>query len=320
MAIIAHRNILITGGTGLVGSHLIEALQSYKANILCVSRSFNPRSYFASRTLHEEVAQVTADLKDQARITDIVTRFRPEYIIHLAAQPLVDVAYVNPIETLNTNILGTAHLLEAARKVSRIKGIIVASSDKAYGKLDKKSYKETDPLRGDHPYEVSKSACDLVAQMYYRTYDLPVVITRFGNIYGPGDLNFSRIIPKLCRALIFKQLVRLRSDGTFIRDYLYVKDVADGYLRILKSVDKFLGESFNFGSPENLSVTEVIHAAEKIAGKKIKYKILNTQKNEIPRQSLQYSKARRLLKWQPKFRFAEAFRTTLDWYRSYFAS
>lgn len=320
MASLKYKKILVTGGTGLVGSHLTEELLLQKAEVIVVSRSFDPRSYFFSKGLHQQVIQVPADLKNSSRITDIVTKHRPDYIVHLAAQPLVDVAYINPLETLETNIMGTAHLLEATRKLPSITGIIVASSDKAYGKMENTHYRETDPLQGDHPYEVSKSATDLIGQMYHRTYGLPVVVTRFGNIYGPGDLNFTRLIPKLCRALILKRMVKLRSDGTFIRDYLYVKDVVSGYLRILKQINTHVGECFNFGSTENLSVLQVIHLVEQLTGKKIRYKILNTQQNEIPKQSLQYSKAQKLLHWKPKYTFAEAFKTTFEWYRRYLSS
>lgn len=319
MVNLKHKTVFITGGTGLIGSHLIEALLTQSPHIITVSRSLNPHSYFMAQGLHQQVVHIPLDIKDSQSLFELIVKYSPDYVIHLAAQPLVDVASNHPLETLATNIMGTVNVLEASRRTAGIKGIIIASSDKAYGKLQKKNYTETDPLKGDHPYEVSKSATDLIGQMYHHTYGLPVVVTRFGNIYGPGDLNFNRIIPKLCRAVILKNLVRLRSDGTFIRDYLYVKDVVDGYLRILEHIDSLVGEAFNFGSPENLSVIEVIKTIEKILGKKINYKILNTQKNEIPRQSLQYAKARRLLKWKPKHSFADAFPHTLEWYKQYFS-
>lgn len=318
MANIKHQNVLITGGTGLVGSHLVEALIQKQANIIVSSRSLNPRSYFSSQKLNQHVLQVTADLKDSQRIADIITKNRVAYIIHLGAQPIVETAFNNPLETLNTNIMGTVHVLEASRQSPYVKGIIVASSDKAYGKLGVKKYTETHPLKGDHPYEVSKAACDLIAQMYHKTYNLPVVVTRFGNIYGPGDLNFDRLIPKICRASILNKIVRLRSDGTFQRDYLFVKDVVDGYLKILSRFGSIVGECFNFGSNDNFSVLEVIKLAEKVTNKKINYKILNTQKNEIPYQSLQYTKSKRLLGWKPQHKLKSAFKETLTWYQKHF--
>jgi CDP-glucose 4,6-dehydratase len=319
MTNLKHKTLLITGGTGLIGSHLIEALLPQKANIITISRSFNPRSYFAAHSFHQQVVHIAMDVRDGQHLLELVIKYAPEYIIHLAAQPLVDVALDHPVETLATNIMGTTNILEAARKSPAVKGIIIASSDKAYGKLSKKNYIETDPLKGDHPYEVSKSATDLIGQMYHRTYGLPVIVTRFGNIYGPGDLNFNRIIPKLCRAIILKRKLSLRSDGTFVRDYLYIKDVVNGYLRILQNIDKHTGECFNFGSHHSLSVIDVIKAMEKVISRKITFKTLNTQKNEIPRQSLLYTKAHKLLGWSPHHDLSASLKTTLDWYRQYFS-
>lgn len=314
-----NKNLLVTGGTGLVGSHLIEALLLLKPQIIIPVRSYHPRSYFVTQQLDHQVIQVTADLKDYSRLAEILIKYKIHYVIHLAAQPLVDTAFFHPLDTLQTNVMGTANLLEAARHSPFIKGLIIASSDKAYGKLNR-AYKETDALQGNHPYEVSKSSADLIAQMYYHTYHIPVVVTRFSNIYGPGDLNFDRLIPDLCRSIIKHKTLKVRSDGSFRRDYLYVKDVISGYLKILKYFNQVVGEIFNFGSHDNLSVMEVIQQAERLIGKKIRYKILNIQKNEIPRQSLQYSKATKILGWKPQYRLPEGLRLTYDWYRQYFAA
>lgn len=312
------QNLLVTGGSGLVGSHLIEALLPLKPHIIVPVRSYDPRSYFATRKLDQRVIQTHADLKDYSRVNEIFIKYRINYVIHLAAQPLVDTAFFNPLDTLQTNIMGTAHVLEAARHSPFIKGLVIASSDKAYGKLNR-PYKETDILKGDHPYEVSKSSADLITQMYHRTYTLPVVITRFGNIYGPGDLNFDRLIPDICRSILTHQILKIRSDGSFRRDYLFVKDVVSGYLNILKYFHQVTGETFNFGSADNLSVIEVIKLAESLLNKKVRYQIINTQKNEIPYQSLRYTKATKLLKWRPRFHLSEGLRLTYDWYRQYFA-
>lgn len=318
MAGLKHNNLLITGGAGLVGSHLIEALLAKYANLFVVVRSLDPNSYFASKKFHQKVSLISADLNNAQRIKEIVGQYEIDYIIHLGAQAIVHTAYLNPLQTLQTNIMGTVHVLEAARSFPKIKGVIVASSDKAYGKMKKNSYKETDPLQGDHPYEVSKSATDHITQMYFKTYGLPVVITRFGNIFGPGDLNLNRLIPEMCRCILTKQTLDLRSDGTFRRDYLYVKDVVNGYLKILKKFNQVKGEVFNFGSADNLSVLGVIKKSQKILGCKIPYKILNIQKNEIPIQSLQYVKAKRLLGWKPNYTFAKGLVPTFVWYQRYF--
>ncbi|MBU0618615.1 GDP-mannose 4,6-dehydratase [Patescibacteria group bacterium] len=313
---LAHQNILVTGGYGLVGSHLTEKLVNLKAKVIVPKRSHDPQSYFNFKKLGQKVVLVDGDIKDFKRVWDIVTKYEIDYIFHLAAQAIVDTAYYNPLETLETNIMGTANVLEAARLYGKIKAIVVASSDKAYGKLNK-VYEETDPLRGDHPYEVSKSAADLISQTYFKTYGLPVAVSRFGNIYGPGDLNFSRIIPDIIKSIITKKTLTVRSNGKFVRDYVYVKDVVIGYLDLATQIEKCQGEAFNFSSDDMLSVVELIRQAEKILNSKVKYKIMNTAKNEIPFQSLSYKKARRILGWRPQYNLKTALPPTFRWYTLY---
>ncbi len=313
---IKNKNIFVTGGTGFVGGHLVEELIRLKANVVTTFQTLNPRSYFITQKLDKKVTMVNADICDFEKIFDIVTKFNIDYIFHLAAQALVDVAYYNPKKTIASNVMGTTNILEAARLFPRVKGIIVASSDKAYGKLNKKDkYQETDPLRGNHPYEVSKSAADLITYSYFKTYNLPVVITRFGNIYGEGDLNFSRIIPGIIDSLARGYDLEVRSDGKYVRDYLYVKDVVKGYLLLAKNMDKIKGEAFNFGSMETLSVLDLIKTIGKILHKKIKYKILNTAKNEILYQSLDYSKIKKYLGWKPKYLISKTIKNIFHWYK-----
>ncbi len=294
------KNVLVTGGTGFVGSHLVEELVSRKANVITTFLRQNHRAYFWKKKLHEKTIIVNLDITDFHRLFDIVTKFQIDYIFHLAAQPLVDVAYYNPRRTFESNVQGTVNVLESARLYKNIKGVIVSSSDKSYGKLSKKQYKETDPLKGDHPYEVSKAATDLVAYSYFKTYGTPVITARFGNIYGEGDLNFSRIIPGVLKSIVAKQTFEIRSNGKYVRDYLYVKDVVDGYLLMAKHIDDAKGEAFNFGSTDSLSVINVVKLVEKQLKKKVDYKILNIAKNEIPYQSLNYAKAKLKLGWKPK--------------------
>ena len=317
-----NKNILVTGGTGFVGSHLVEELVMQEANVVTTFISTNPLSYFFSQKLNKKVRMAHVDVRDFESVFDLVTKNDIEYIFHLAAQALVETAYYNPKKTMESNIMGTVNILESARLFPKVKAVVVASSDKAYGKLDyqtlrvkKAKYFETDPLKGDHPYEVSKSAADLIAYSYFKTYNLPVVITRFGNIYGEGDLNFSRIIPDIMRAIIKKEKLEIRSDGTYVRDYLYVKDVVDGYLRLANKIEKVRGEAFNFGSRESLSVIELIKSIERILKKKINYKILNTAKNEIPYQSLNYLKIKRKLDWQPKYNLVKSIEKIYKWYK-----
>ncbi|MFZ5845323.1 MAG: NAD-dependent epimerase/dehydratase family protein [Patescibacteria group bacterium] len=307
------KNILVTGGTGFVGSHLVEALLDGGARVVVPYRSLDPFSYFATQKLGDRVIMAIGDLKDFNRIFDIIVKYEIEYIFHLAAQAIVTTAYHDPLETIAANVLGTTHVLEAARRYPGIKGVLVASSDKAYGKSSR-AYREDDPLRGDHPYEASKAAADLIALAYFKTYNLPVVVTRFGNIYGPGDLNFNRIIPGIMKTLNTGETLVLRSDGTYKRDYVYVKDVVSGYLFLLEKIDKTKGEAFNLSSDDNLSVIDLIKKAEKVLAKKIPYKIANTAINEIPYQHLEYSKIRKL-GWRPRFNLSLGLHETYGWYK-----
>jgi CDP-glucose 4,6-dehydratase len=308
------KNILVTGGTGFVGSHLVKALVARRATVFVPFRSLDPRSYFATERLSNKAVLVSCDLKDRDRIFDIVTKYRIDYIFHLAAQALVQTAYENPVETIESNVMGTTYILEAARRFSSVQGVIVASSDKSYGK-SRKPYVETDPLCGDHPYEVSKSATDLIAHAYAKTYHVPVVVTRFGNIYGEGDLNFSRIIPGIMKAIIRKEKLVVRSDGTYIRDYVYVKDVVSGYLFLLHHIDTVKGEAFNLSSNTSYSVIDLIRQTERVLKRKIPYRIENSAKNEIPYQHLNMEKINKL-GWKPTHSFKTTLPFILRWYKS----
>lgn len=309
------KNILVTGGTGFIGSHLVEELVKQNANVVTTFLTTNPLSYFFTQKLNKKVRMAHVDVCDYEAVFDLIIKCNIDYIIHLAAQPLVETAYYNPKQTLYTNIIGTVNVLESARIYPHVKGVIIASSDKAYGKLQNKKCIETDSLKGDHPYEVSKSSADLIAHAYYKTYKLPLVITRFGNIYGEGDLNFSRIIPGIMKSIIRGETLEIRSDGKYVRDYLYVKDVVNGYLKLLENIQKIKGEAFNFGSKETLPVIPLIKLIEKSLKKKVNYKILNTARNEIPYQSLDYSKIRKELGWQPKYTISKKITDICNWYK-----
>lgn len=311
-----HSRVLVTGGTGFVGAHLVERLVTEGAQVVSTFQTLQPKSYFSEMNLEKKVTLAQVDVNNFAALHHLITKFDIEYIFHLAAQPLVEVAYYNPHQTLTTNILGTINVLESARLYPRIKAVIVASSDKAYGKIAAGKYLETTPLQGDHPYEVSKSAADLIAQTYFKTYQIPITISRFGNIYGEGDLNFSRIIPGLMKSVLTNETIVIRSNGKFVRDYLHVEDVVSGYLRMAERIDQVKGETFNFGSFDTLSVLQVIKIAEETLGKKIVFDIQNTAQNEIPYQSLNFTKAKRKLGWQPEHTLSSSLKNIFRYYKN----
>lgn len=307
------KNVLVTGGVGFIGSHLVEALLKKNIHIVVPYIEINPNSYFLQKQFEKRIVIEKADITNAYLLEQIIHKHSIDFIYHLAAQTIVATAYIDPYVTLNTNIMGTVNLLEIMRKNPAIKGMIFASTDKAYGKTTEK-YTEEHPLKGDHPYDVSKSSADLIAQTYYKTYKTPVVITRFGNVYGEGDLHMERIIPGICQSIVKNEVLQIRSDGTFVRDYIYVKDVVDGYILLSEKFKEVQGEAFNFSSSDSFSVLEVINKVRDILRKDIPYKILNTAINEIPYQHLDDAKVRKL-GWRPHNSFETSLKTTLKWYK-----
>ena len=319
MSVLVGKNIFVTGATGLVGSHLVERLLGLQpSRIVALSRSRDPQAYFFTRGLDARVVMANGDIKDKERIIDIVTKYEINYIFHIAAQPIVSTAFVNPYETLMTNIMGTVHVLEAARMTPSIEGVIVASSDKAYGK-ECTAALESQALKGDHPYDVSKSCTDLLAQTYAKTYQIPVAISRFGNIFGPGDLNFNRIVPGIMRAAIGHETLNIRSDGQFIRDYVFVRDVVEGYIALAEQISSVAGEAFNFSSGYTYSVIQLVEKIGAVLDIEIPYTIVNNQKNEISSQSLNHDKAAIVLGWKETSTFEEAVQQTYMWYKQLFS-
>jgi len=312
------RNVLITGANGMVGSHISKRLVNNGANVVSLIRSKNPKSYFYEQGIDQKCIVAYGDLKRFDRILDIVTRYEINVILHLGAQPIVGTAFFNPLETLRSNIDGTINVLEASRQAS-VQSIVVASSDKAYGKSDTLPYVEEMPMKGVAPYEVSKSCTDMLSLSYAKTYGMPVAVTRFGNIFGPGDLNFNRIIPGAIKAGCTDSTLDIRSDGKQIREYLYIEDVVDGYITLAENIKKAGGEAFNFSSGERLSVTDAIKKVGNVMKKEIRMNILDQAKSEIPVQYLSSSKVEKLLGWKSKFSFEKGIEATVPWYRKVFS-
>lgn len=307
--------VLVTGGAGFIGGHIVELLLKKAYRVIVIDIQKPCKSYFFLNHLDKNVDYRIVDIRSKKQVNQLFNLIHPTYIIHLAAQPIVQAAYDNPYGVFDTNIMGTVNILEACRKNKKIKRILVASSDKAYGKT-KKTYTENSPLQGDHPYDVSKSCEDLIAQTYFKTYGLPVVVTRFGNVYGEGDMHFDRIVPGICQSVLLGKPLQIRSDGTYVRDYIYVKDVAIGYVKLMVNKKNISGEAYNFSSDDTCSVVELIKKARKALNKNIEYDIRNTAKNEIPYQHLDDAKIRTLLDWKATHSFERILSKIFDWYRT----
>ena len=314
---LANKNILVTGGLGFIGGHLTDFLGNKAHKVVIPYFYISEQEKYNLVKLKKKAEIIKSNILNLNQILQILFENKINYIVHLAAESQVTNAHQKPLKTLKTNVIGTAIILEAARIYGGIEGIIVASSDKAYGKSGK-PYRERDSLAGDHPYDVSKSSADLIAQTYSKTYKLPVVITRFGNVYGEADLHFDRLIPGICKAIVRKNIFEIRSNGKYIRDYIYISDVINGYIFLIKNLKRLQGEAFNFSSSDNLSVIEVIKKIEKDLNINIPFKILNSATNEIPNQHLIDTKIRRL-GWKPKKNLETTISLILSWYRSYLA-
>ncbi|MCK4816006.1 GDP-mannose 4,6-dehydratase [bacterium] len=311
------KNVLVTGAGGFKGSHLVEKLSETNANIVSLTRSRNPKSYFETQNLGERSIVVIGDLKDYRRIADILSKYEITSVFHLGAQPIVTTALLNPLETLESNIMGTVHILEAARLYSKVNEIVFVSSDKAYGPCDSMPYQEDERLEGKAPYDVSKSCADLISQVYANpdVYDMPITIARCANTFGPGDLNMNRIVPGTMEAIIKSQPLQVRSDGNMIREYIYVRDSIDGYISLAENINKTRGKAFNLASKNVMSVTEIVDRICKVLDSPVKVEILDRAKAEIPTQYLDGSKIKNMIGWEPKAIFEEAIKETFDWYQ-----
>ncbi|MBI2820852.1 MAG: GDP-mannose 4,6-dehydratase [Acidobacteria bacterium] len=316
-----HRNVFVTGCTGFLGSWLTRMLVDRDATVVGLIRDWVPQSEMCRSGTIGRIKVVRGRVEDYHTLERALNEYEIEVVIHLAAQTIVGIANRNPLSTFETDIQGTWTLLEACRRVPTVKRIVVASSDKAYGEQKAIPTGEDASLTGSHPYDVSKSCADLIARSYFLTYRLPVCITRCGNFYGGGDLNFNRLVPGTIRSVLFDEDPLIRSDGSYVRDYLYIEDAAAANLLLAQKMEDpaIHGEAFNFSTETPLRALDLVKIILHRMGKEnVTPKILNQAVNEIPRQYLCAEKARKLLGWKPQFNLEEGLTKTISWYKEYF--
>ena len=315
------RRVLVTGATGMVGSWVARELVSRNAFVVALVADTDPNSELIRSRVIDRVTVVNGRLENYDDVERSINNHEIDTVIHLGAQPIVGAADRAPRHTFESNIQGTWNILDACRVLNPlVKRIVVASSDKAYGTQPVLPYTEDMSLSGDHPYEVSKSCTDLISTTYARTYGLPVTIARCGNIYGGGDLNWNRIVPGMFRAFIRNEVPVLRSDGTFIRDYLHVDDIVNAYLTLADRSDDpdLAGEAFNFSDESPITVMQIFEAMRDVAGTPdIEPKILNAAQAEIKDQYLDASKARTVLGWKASLSLHEGLTKTYEWYHNF---
>jgi CDP-glucose 4,6-dehydratase len=312
------RSVLITGFEGFLGSNLTQALLHCGAKVVGLDIKTGRKGTILTAEDYRKMTVIKGSVTNYRLLKNVLTRKKIDVVFHLAAEAIVGRCYDNPQRTFSANIEGTWKVLEACRNSKTVKSIIIASSDKAYGSHKKLPYTEESPLIGNHPYDVSKSCADLIAYTYFHTYGLPVCITRCGNIYGPGDFNFSRIIPDVIRCSLTEKRFLIRSNGKFTRDYVYVDDIVEGYILLAEKLEarQLAGQAFNFSIENPITVLELLKQIDKasIQYGKLEYKILNTAKYEIKKQYLSSAKARKILGWKPKHTLNQGLQKTINWY------
>jgi CDP-glucose 4,6-dehydratase len=310
-----NRKVLITGFEGFLGSNLTKTLLGYGADIVGIDKVKNKQDSVLDG-LRNRMVCLKGDISDLKLVKRIINKYKPRAIFHIAAEAIVGECNKDPMKAFKSNIEGTYNILEASRDKKFIEAIVAASSDKAYGSHEILPYKEDAALKGNHPYDASKSCADLLCYTYWNTYRVPVCVTRCGNIYGPGDFNFSRVVPDaICCALKNKQFA-IRSDGKFTRDYVYVEDIVNGYILLAEKMKKLklYGEAFNFSDENPITVIKFVKKIYKLMGRKPDYKILNQAKYEIRHQYLCSAKARRILEWAPVYTLDKGLEKAIEWY------
>jgi CDP-glucose 4,6-dehydratase len=314
-----NRTAFVTGATGFVGAHIAVKLVEAGARVVCLQRDGVRANSLDLFDLRRRVTVINGSVEDFALIERTINEYEVEAVFHLAAQAIVGAANRSPISTFETNIRGTYALLEACRLSPMVKRIVVASSDKAYGTHHDLPYTEDYPLHGLFPYDASKACTDILARSYAHSFKTPVVVSRFANIYGPGDMNLSRVVPGTIVSVLRDQSPVIRSDGTPIREFIYVDDVANGYLLLAQKIDEVIGEAFNFGAGEQITMLDLVERIIKLSGKDLKPNVLLQRKieREIDAQYLSSEKIEKRLGWQAKVGLDEGLRQTMEWYREH---
>jgi CDP-glucose 4,6-dehydratase len=314
------RPTLVTGATGLLGGWLTRRLVDLGADVVCVVRDWVPQSELLRSGLLDRVKAARGDVRDEALVERVLGEYEVDTVFHLAAQTIVGIANRNPVDTFDSNVRGTWSVLEACRRSPLVKQVVVASSDKAYGAQARLPYDETMPLEGTHPYDVSKSCSDLIAHAYAATYGLPVAVTRCGNFYGGGDLNWNRLVPGTIRSVLRGERPVIRSDGKYVRDYLYVEDGADAYIllaRRLAETPGLRGEAFNFSTETPLTVLDMVERILALMGSTLAPDVRGEATHEIPHQFLSAAKARERLGWQPLYTVDDGLGRAIRWYADF---
>jgi CDP-glucose 4,6-dehydratase len=311
------KNVLVTGANGFIGSWVADALLENGAKVTALIRDRIPNSELNLSGNVKKINTVDGSLTDINVIKRALNEYEVDTVFHLAAQAIVTTANRSPLSTFESNIKGTWNILEACREHRLTERVVVASSDKAYGDQEKLPYTEDSPLLGLYPYDASKACADILTQSYYNTYQLPIAITRLANTYGGGDLNFTRIIPDTIRAILKNKEPIIRSDGTPVRDYMYAKDAAEGYLVLGENINKVKGQAFNFGNNSPINVLDLVKEILKAADSNLKpvIKGKGKSKGEIDKQYLDSTKAEKVLGWKPKYALNQGLKETIEWYK-----
>lgn len=315
-----NRTAFVTGATGFVGAHVTRQLVEQGAHVVCLQRDAVKSNSLDLFDLRRRVTVVQGSIEDFALMERIIVEYEIEAVFHLAAQAIVGAANRSPLSTFEANIRGTYFLMEACRRSDTVRRVVVASSDKAYGSHDNLPYGEDYPLLGLFPYDASKACTDILARSFAHTYKTPVAVSRFANIYGPGDMNLSRIIPGTILSVLRGEEPIIRSDGTPVREFVYVDDVARGYLLLAEKIEDVIGEAFNFGAGDPVQMLDLVNRLIKAAGKEgeIRPRVMLERKieREIDAQYLSASKAESRLGWRAEIGLDEGLRRTIEWYRA----